>query len=300
MKVTPFGASIALLCVQAAFAQSTGTSTSAASSTTTSATSSCTASLITTLCSYPEPEKGTAVASDGRASCWEYCNDHQPCSWLIFLKGNPYTGTGTCWLYPGESYNASAGSTSGCSNPYLEVYDTPVCSGSPTTTDACTATVTPSAVASVCGYPPPDEECFYDCYASSGAPNCLSICANATSCSYAVFNPGQGSSSPYLPGNCWVYPNGTYDPASATACSKPTQFVYNNPGCPKPSSSSTSIASATAAASNGAGTVTADAASASTTNGITSSTRENLAPTALSHANPLAIGLAVLLWQGLR
>lgn len=57
--------------------------------------SSCTANLITTLCDYKEPGSAFAVASSGKAMCWEYCNEHQPCNFVIFVAGNPYTGTGT-------------------------------------------------------------------------------------------------------------------------------------------------------------------------------------------------------------
>lgn len=299
MKSTPFWASVALLRVSAVLAQST--ITSAATATTTSAAPSCTASLITSLCNYTEPGPEFAVASSGKAYCWDYCNAHQPCNFVIFAAGNPYTGTGTCWLYPGETFDASAGS-SDCSNPYLSVYDKPVCPSTTTTSDACAATATPSAIASVCGYPAPDD-CFYTCSASAGASDCLSQCAEADSCSYVVFNPHNPSNTPYASGTCWMYSNGTYDAGAVTTCSgDPEQFVYNNV-CPKPSPSSTSLPSTTASSTDS--TASVDSAAAvngdGTTNATLSSTTSstNLAPTTRSFINPLAIGMAILLWQGL-
>lgn len=307
MKIALFWVSIALLA-PAVLTESIATSTT---STSTAAAPSCTSSLITTLCSYPEPDPGTAVASDSRASCWDYCNANPPCNFVIFSAGNPTTGTGTCWLYPGETFDASEGS-SNCTNPSLSVYSQPVCAGGSATTTAggCAATATPSAVASVCGYPAPGD-CFDDCIASTGASNCLSECANADSCSYVVFNPENGSNSPYASGNCWIYPNGTFNAGSATACSgDPEQFVYNNL-CPKPSTSSSSLSlsatersngtgttsattgSTTGAAAGSNGTETAGAATSSTTSG------KNSAPIGLSPSSPLAIGVAVLIWQAL-
>jgi hypothetical protein len=290
MKTSPFWASIALLPVQLVFAQSTVTS--AASSTTTSAAPSCTASLVTSRCSYPEPGPEFAVASASRDSCWDYCNAHTPCSFVIFVAGNPTTGTGTCWLYPGQTFNGSAGS-SDCGHPGLSVYDQPVCTGGSTATSgACAATATPSAVASVCGYPAPSD-CFTECIASEGASSCLSQCVNATYCSCAVFNPHNPSNTQYASGTCWIYTNGTYDAGATTTCSgNPEHFVYTNP-CPKPSPSSSSFSSAASSTTGtGTGTGIAAATPASTT------PSQNLAPSALSHANPLAIGIAVLLWQG--
>ncbi|KAI0144843.1 hypothetical protein BJ166DRAFT_78745 [Pestalotiopsis sp. NC0098] len=285
MKFTPFLASLGLLHTQAVLAQSTTTTTAATSTTATSTAASCTASLITKLCDYPEPGPDFAVAAGGVADCWEYCNDHSPCSFVIFRAGNPYTGTGTCWLYPGETYNATAGS-SDCSNPYLSVYDAPVCSGgsATTTSGACAATATPSAIASVCDYPTPGD-CFDGCTASTSAGNCLSQCAAADACSYVVFNPHNPDNSPYASGTCWIYPNGTYDASLATACSNPEQYVYVN-SCPKPSSSvPTTLA-----------TVTGTSAAALSD---TTSSSQSSAPTALSRRSPLAIGMGLLLWHGL-
>ncbi|UKZ52903.1 hypothetical protein TrVGV298_006689 [Trichoderma virens] len=166
-----------------------------------------------------------------------------PCNFVIFAAGNPLTGTGTCWLYPGESFDVSAGS-SDCANPYLSVYGQPVCPGSGTPTSGnCAATATPTAVASVCGYPTPPDNCFSTCTASEGASDCLSQCAKADSCSYIVFNPHNPDNSPYSLGTCWMYPSGSYDAGAATTCSgPPEQFVYNNV-CPKPSPSSSSASS---------------------------------------------------------
>ncbi|KAK3203028.1 hypothetical protein GRF29_154g1512025 [Pseudopithomyces chartarum] len=59
--------------------------------------SNCTAELITELCDYKDPMP-FAVASSGYKHCWEYCDAHQPCSFVIFAKGNPYTGTGTSYV----------------------------------------------------------------------------------------------------------------------------------------------------------------------------------------------------------
>ncbi|KAI1860447.1 hypothetical protein JX265_009846 [Neoarthrinium moseri] len=292
MKLVPFGASIGLLHLQAVLAQSTGTSAATSTATSTASASSCTASLITTLCSYKEPGPEFAVASGSRASCWNYCNAHSPCSFVIFSAGNPYTGTGTCWLYPGESFDASAGS-SDCGNPSLSVYSQPVCAGgsATTTSGTCAATATPSAVASICGYPTPPDNCFDGCTASLGATDCLSQCAKAASCSYVVFNPDNPSNSPYASGSCWMYPNGTYDAGLATTCSgKPEQFVYDNL-CPKPSPTSSSALSSTTATNTG--TATTAGGSDSTT------TSQNAAPTGLSHRSSLALGLGLSLWLGL-
>ncbi|CAP92408.1 hypothetical protein EN45_112880 [Penicillium chrysogenum] len=295
MKITPFWVSIALLVPQALAASATSTTSTAAAPT-------CTSSLITSLCGYQRPGPEFAVASDGRPHCWDYCNAHPPCDFVIFYPANPYTGTGTCWLYPGETFDASKGS-SDCTNPYLSVYSKPVCTGSATTTaDACAATATPSPIASVCGYPPPDD-CFYTCVASSGASHCLSLCAEADSCSYVVFNPRNPSLSPYASGTCWIYSNGTFDAGLATECTgAPEQFVYDNV-CPKPSPSSSSLSSSVMELSSGTG-------SAGTTPGATTSAvmelsngtetvSENSAPAGRSLSNPLAIGVAMLIWQAL-
>ncbi|KAK7223939.1 hypothetical protein V2G26_011942 [Clonostachys chloroleuca] len=289
MKIThSFWASAALSLIPAAFAQSTVTS--AASSTTTSAPS-CTASLITKLCDYKDPVIAAAIES--KDACLAYCDSHQPCSFAIFAAGNPYTGTGTCWVYPGESYDASAGTSTGCSNPYLSVYDKPVCAGTPTSTaGSCAATASPSAVASICGYSPPDT-CFSTCVASSGATHCLSACAEADACTYAVFNPHNSKNSPYLSGTCWIYTSGTYDAGNATTCSgAPEQYVYTNP-CPKPSLSSSSASSATASAS---GSETASGTGAASATQDSATDKENSAAKVVSLTNSVALGLAMLLW----
>ncbi|OQD85110.1 hypothetical protein PENANT_c011G01572 [Penicillium antarcticum] len=310
MKIAPFWVSIALL-VPRALADLTESIAISATSTSTAAAPSCTSSLIASLCSYPEPGPNFAVAIDSRASCWDYCNAHPPCNFVIFSTGNPHTGTGTCWLYPGENFDASKGS-SDCSNPSLSVYSQPVCAGgsATTTAGACAATATPSAVASVCGYPAPGD-CFNDCSASTGASNCLSQCAKADSCSYVVFNPDNSSNSPYAPGSCWIYPNGTFNAGSVTACSgAPEQFVYNNL-CPKPSPSSSSLASSAKERSSGTGTAGTTSGSFTSaamfsngteTSGNTTSstiTSKNSAPASLSLTNPLAIAVAILIWQAL-
>lgn len=306
MKIAPFWASIALFVPQA-LTESTATPTPSTTSTTTAP--SCTASLITTLCSYPDPGPNFAVASDGKPFCWDYCNAHPPCSFVIFDPGNPYTGTGTCWLYPGETFDTSKGG-SNCSSPYLSVYDQPVCAGgsATTTSGACAATATPSAIASGCGYPTPYGDCFYTCSASTGAPDCLSQCAKADSCNYVVFNPGNGGKSPYAPGSCWMYPNGTFDAGSMKDCSgAPEQFAYKNL-CPKPSPTSTS-ATGRSTGTGTAGTTSGSTASAATesdgagaaanTTGSTTSGKNSAPAGGLSLVNPLAIGVAVLIWQAI-
>ncbi|KAL2751850.1 hypothetical protein ACRALDRAFT_1066330 [Sodiomyces alcalophilus JCM 7366] len=305
MKTTPFWASIALTNALAVLAQQYPEPPPEVSD--------CTASLITTLCDYKPPGPNFAVASSGKAHCWEYCNEHQPCDFVIFAAGNPYTGTGTCWLYPGETFDESAGTT-GCD--FLSVYDKPDCGDAePTPTPtagagACEATASPSAVATVCGYPAPDDDCFYSCSASSSSSNCLSQCVEADSCSYAVFNPNNPSNSPHAPGSCWMYSSGTFDPEKAQTCSgAPEQFVYENP-CPKPptpSSSSSSSPSASSPASSdsapsptGSGSPRAAAAQGATSDGDASNDDSNgSAPTGVWLGGPLALGLAVLMWQGL-
>lgn len=290
--ITPSWASLALL-IPAVLAQST-TSTS----TTSAATPSCTASLITKLCSYPEPGPEFAVASESRASCWRFCDAHPPCDFVIFYPGNPTLGSGTCWLYPGQSFDESKGD-SDCGSPYLDVYDKPECTGSPTTTTtgtACTATETPSAIASVCGYPTPPGECFDGCTASLGATNCLSQCANSDSCSYVVFNPHNPSNSPYASGTCWMYPSGEFQPDKAEDCSgDPEQFVYEN-SCPKPVTSSSSSASVTPSASSSTESPGGTGVSAATTE--ESATEENSASGGLDTGTGLlGVAAAGLIWR---
>jgi hypothetical protein len=292
MKIALCWVYIALSVPRALAAQTETTATSTISTTSTAAAPSCTASLITKLCSYQEPSPETAVAASSKTTCWDYCNAHAPCDFVIFVAGNPNTGTGTCWLYPGESFDVSKGG-SDCANPWLSVYSQPVCAGgsATTTSGACAATATPSAIASVCGYPTPGD-CFDSCTASSGASDCLSQCAKADSCSYVVFNPHDGSNSPYASGSCWMYPEGKFDAGSATACDgAPEQFVYNNV-CPKPSPSSSSVSSSTTERASGTGTTGATPAS------TTSS--KNSAPTGFSLTSSLAIGAAIPIWQALQ
>ncbi|KAL4886590.1 hypothetical protein BJY04DRAFT_177979 [Aspergillus karnatakaensis] len=297
MKTTPL--SIALLASRAVAIETSATSTSTAASAT------CTADLITTLCDYPAPDI-YAVASENLEGCWEYCNDNPPCDFTIWLPGNPYLGTGTCWLYPGESYDESRGSAMGCDSPYLEVYDKPACSGGTATTasGACAATASPSAIASVCGYPAP-EDCDYTCAASSGAVNCLSLCAEADSCSYAVFNPRNEALSQYAAGTCWMYSNGTFDADATTECSgDPEQYVYENV-CPKPSStasSSSSLSSTSASPTESAGasetSSTGSRATSLAAEESTTVTDENSAA-GFAVTKPLAIAVAML-WLALQ
>ncbi|KAL5352736.1 hypothetical protein ACLOAV_002684 [Pseudogymnoascus australis] len=319
MNTAPFWASLAVL-VPAVLAEPSATTTSTATA------STCTSSLITTLCDYEKPgaDFEFAIASSGRSYCWEYCNDHTPCDFVIFVPGNPHTGVGTCWLYPGETFDANKGTTECESGPYLEVFSKPVCAGSPTTSaGACAATSSPSAVAKVCGYEPP-ETCFETCIASSGASQCLSACAEAESCTYAIFNPHNPSNTPYGSGTCWVYTSGTFDAGATTTCTgAPEQYVYDNV-CPKPKPSSSSVASSATAGSGGTGTAGATPGS---TNGAatgsdsteaggdatgsanspalgaegtdaaddTTTIKKNSASAGLSLTNPLAMGVAVLM-----
>ncbi|OOQ87677.1 hypothetical protein PEBR_16078 [Penicillium brasilianum] len=306
MMIAPFWVSVALLAPRALAVLTETIAASATSATSTAAAPTCTSSLVASLCDYPEPGADFAVAIESKASCWDYCNAHPPCNFVIFAAGNPTTGTGTCWLYPGETFDASKGS-SNCSNPTLSVYNQPVCSGgsATTTAGACTATATPSAIASVCGYPAPSD-CFYDCVASTGASNCLSECAKADSCSYVVFNVDNSSNSPYASGTCWIYANGTFNAESVTTCSgTPEQFVYNN-SCPKSSTSSSSVSSSATETSGGTGT--AGTIAGSTTSADTSSDKKKTgggttgassASVGLSLTNPWAIGVAILIWQAL-
>ena len=291
MNITLYGLLAALLGSPAVLAEVAAKQTTSATATTTSAAPSCKASLITKLCNYPEPGSNFAVASDGKASCWEYCNSHQPCSFVIFAAGNPYTGTGTCWLYPSETFDATKGD-SDCGNPYLSVYGKPVCSTSnPTSSGACAATATPSAIASVCGYPTPPDDCFNSCSASEGASDCLSQCAKADSCSYVVFNPHNSDSSPYAPGTCWIYPNGTYNPASTTHCKgHPNQFVYENK-CPKHTQTTSSHVASTTSPPRSTDSASADA--------DTTGDGENLAAARLPGGFQLAIGVAAFILQAL-
>ncbi|OBT57317.1 hypothetical protein VE04_01748 [Pseudogymnoascus sp. 24MN13] len=186
---------------------------------------SCTASLITSLCDYPSAGPEFSVAISSRASCWEYCNDHPPCNFAIFFAG------------------------------YLVHRQWRLLAGWRLRRDA-----SPSAVASVCGYPTPPDNCQSSCYASSGSAHCLSICAKADSCNYAIFKAMSESKSPYSAGSCWIYTEGKFNPGLATACTgSPDQFVYNNLDnvCPKPSPTSSSLASSATAHSSGTGTASA-------------------------------------------
>lgn len=279
--------------------------------------SDCTANVIATLEDYKKPVSGTAVASSGRANCWEYCNKNPPCNFVIFARGNPYTGSGSCWLYPGETFDKSLGKEG---SDYLTVYDKPVCKGDPTKTTegACAATASPSAVAAVCDYPTPEDNCFSTCHASGGPVSCLSKCAESDSCNYAIFKPRTANNSPYQDGTCWMYPNGTYDSTKAGTCSgAPELYVYNNP-CPKPKPSSTSGASGPSASSAGSGSGgsgsagSGDDASPTPTGAQlggqggqaegqqVGGNQNGAASLAISVSGALGVGLAALLWQTFR
>lgn len=262
--------------------------------------SNCTANLITTLCDYKKPGPAFAIASSGKAHCWEYCNSHQPCNFVIFAAGNPYTGTGTCWLYPDEQFDKSLGEE-GCD--YLSIYDKPMCAELTPTSGACTATASPSAVASICDYPTPDDNCWSSCSASDGASNCLSQCAESDSCSYVVFNPRTEDLSPFSSGTCWMYPNGTYDATKAGSCSgKPEQYVYENP-CPKPAFSSSASGSAPTPASISAPTASAtsvDAKRASGSSATPTAKPNNAAFVDVSVGGSFIVGVVALMWQAVQ
>lgn len=318
MKTIAFCASIALTCATSVLAQGLRQATGGPGGASythqwypepSEEVSDCDAKLITTLCDYKKPLSGTAVASSGKKMCWEYCNEHPPCNFVIFAAGNPYTGSGSCWLYPGEEFEESAGEP-GCD--YLSVFDKPVCAGDATkTSGACEATASPSAVAEVCGYPAPDEDCFNDCTASDGATNCMSQCVEADSCSYAVFNPHNDFDSPYFPGSCWLYPEGKFDKKKAKSCKHdPEQYVYENP-CPKPKASSSRSSSASRTSSSkddGESSkptkssekgVEKGEALENKDDGKKDGEEENgSALVGISHSGPAILALAVLLWQG--
>jgi hypothetical protein len=301
MKIARLSAAAAFFNASAVIASGT-TPTSEAATTTTSVAPSCTASLITTLCDYKDPGPEFAVAEDSRESCWAYCNKNQPCDFVIFAdSGNPYNDYGTCWLYPGETFDESAGDSSSCGNPYIFVYSKPECAGpsSTPTSGACAATASPSAIASVCGYPTPPDDCWSTCTASGGATDCLSQCAEADSCNYAVFNPHNPSGSPYADGTCWMYPNGTYDAGAAGTCSgKPEQFVYTNP-CPKPSPPPSSSSSSSSASPSATGSTNGDKAGSAAQDATLEKTSPNTAPFGSSLSPFLAVGTIVLLLVGL-
>ncbi|KAF2444513.1 hypothetical protein P171DRAFT_389315, partial [Karstenula rhodostoma CBS 690.94] len=308
MKPTHFWAALALTHAPAVLSQglrqATGghAATPTPTSTTAAPASSCTASLLTTLCDYKDPGSQFAVASSGRSHCWEYCNAHQPCNFVVLVTGNPHTGTGTCWLYPGEDFDASAGTT-GCD--YLSVYEKPTYADDAATPTAgtCEATASPSAIAEVCGYPEPEDQCFYSCAASSGAVDCLSQCAE-DSCAFAIFYTGEGGGSPYASGTCWKYPNGTYDAGKAGTCEgKPEQYVYENK-CPKVaalSTSSLSLSSTTSSAQeSGAAkpteTASGDDVAAEEAKQGKGGAGEGSGAAGVSFSSPLAAGMAAALW----
>lgn len=265
--------------------------------------SNCTANLITKLCDYKKPGSAFAVASSGKAHCWEYCNSHQPCNFVIFAAGNPYTGSGSCWVYPDEQFDKSAGQE-GCD--YLSVYDKPRCAEPTPTSGACKATASPSAVASICDYPTPDDDCWSTCTASGGATDCLSQCAQSDSCSYVVFNPRNEALSPFSSGTCWMFPNGTYDASKAGTCDgKPEQYVYQNP-CPKPASPSTSSGSALGSAPASASVSAPDAtgtdvdAERVSGSGATPTAKPNSAAlTGVSTGGSFFVGVVALMWQAM-
>ncbi|KXJ88534.1 hypothetical protein Micbo1qcDRAFT_166579 [Microdochium bolleyi] len=254
MKATVLLASTALVLAEAVSA-----------ATARAAAPSCTAELLGEFCDYPKPP-GTGVfniATDGRAGCWKYCAEHQPCDFSVWVEANAELDKGTCWVYPGQSFDASLGTTEGCGNRYLKVYGKPTCTGLPAPTPigtatapvlACAATASPSAVAQVCDYPTPKEGCFSLCSAQTSAAGCLSQCAQLDSCAFVVYNPHNPAGSPHSTGSCWMYPEAeTYDPSAGKTCSGPAeQYVYENK-CPKPPRPSSSTPAPAGGASPTAG-----------------------------------------------
>lgn len=313
MKITPLAASLALLQASTAVAQAT--------TTTAAARPSCTATLISSFCTYPEPGPEFAIAADGAESCWQYCNANQPCDFVIFAGANPTTNTGTCWVYPGQQFDADA-STNTCGSPHLDAYSKPVCvppndaTPSSTAVAACAATASPSAIAEVCGYPAPGD-CFEGCTASTGASDCLSQCASAADCAYVVFNARNPSNSAFASGTCWMYTSGSYDAGLVAACDGTQQFVYENK-CPKPSPAPASSAvsgtasgiassavtgtvsrsvsgagpGSTPASGSGSGSATAAGASS------TAAESEGAASSTIYETGVLALGLLISMWRG--
>ncbi len=303
MRTTTAFWAVAGLVGAAAAVPAQASSETPATTTTSGPAPTCTATLISTLCDYPPPGPEFALASEGKESCWRTCQAHSPCNFVIFAAGNPHTGTGSCWLYPGQTFAASKGQDgSTCAHPPLYVYDKPTCTGGgPGPGDGvpsqCSAAVaTPSALAEVCEYPTPPNNCFDGCTASDGASDCLAQCAKADACSFVVFNPGNPSKSPYSTGSCWMYPDGAYNAKAGKTCSGATeQYVYNNT-CPRPSpTTSKAASSATGTGSpNSAKMDTAAAAAAAST-----TTSKNAAPTALVLSHGLVVGAAALAWHAL-
>jgi hypothetical protein len=170
--------------------------------------------------------------------------------------------------------------------------------GTPTL-GGCESTASPSAIAEVCGYPTPDDDCFYSCAASSGAADCLSQCAD-DNCAYAVFKVGSEGGSPYASGTCWKYPNGTYDASKAGRCSgSPEQFVYNNT-CPRapvssPSSSSVSESGAKPIPT----TVSTKNATAEEVTKVKTSGSERATAKSVVLSASLTVGISFLIWWSL-
>lgn len=291
-----------LVGAAAAVSAQASSETPSPTTTTASPAASCTAALVTKLCDYPSPGPEFAVAANTE-SCWQYCNAHGPCNFVIFAAGNPNTGSGTCLLYPGEAFDATKGEDgSSCANPYLSVYGKPTCTGGgggpsagPGVPSQCSAAVaTPSALAEACGYPTPPDGCFSSCTAAGSASECLAQCARAAACSYVVFNPGNPSKSPYSSGSCWMYPEGTYDGSKAGTCSgKPDQYVYNNT-CPRPSHTTSAVPSSTGGMGHADGAMVNKAGDVSTT-----SSDSGAAPTGLVLSHGLVVGAAALAWHAL-
>ncbi|KAH7028027.1 uncharacterized protein B0I36DRAFT_246458 [Microdochium trichocladiopsis] len=311
-----------LAAVSSVLASPTGVSDNDAPSTTTTSASSCTAPLIAELCDYPPPENAGyfAIAASGPSTCWEHCAKNAPCNFSVFLLNNPYTGTGTCWMYPGQSYNPAAGQADGCTRKSLSVYGQPTCSdpeqpigGTNTAPPACAATASPSPVAKICDYPPPPDGCFNSCAASASSAACLSQCAQSDSCAFAIFNPGNEPLDPNYSGNCWMYPEGAvFDPKLAGTCKgdKPEQYVYQNT-CPKivkPSPSSSSEgggggaaggASPTPGPSGTGGDVSGGAAAAAGASSAPAPEKAAANGLAQASAGSVVLGAALLLWQAL-
>ncbi|KAJ1328104.1 hypothetical protein MN608_07440 [Microdochium nivale] len=302
MKATLILASTALVAAKAALAAA-----------------SCTADLLGEFCDYPKPPGDGlfAIATDGKAGCWEYCAKNQPCDFTVWVEANAELDRGTCWVYPGQSFDASLGSTAGCANKYLKVYGKPSCTGLPAPTPIgtatapvleCAATASPSPIAKVCNYPTPKDGCFYSCSASSSSAACLSQCAQAASCAFAVFNPSDPTFSPHSSGSCWMYPEGeSYDPSAAGTCSGvPEQYVYENK-CPKPpkpsptpSPSAGSSSSAGASGGDGAGSAPSGPAQAGAAQASPTPTEPGRAAAGSIHVSLTSLalgGAAVLLWQ---
>ncbi|KAF3929214.1 hypothetical protein AA313_de0204069 [Arthrobotrys entomopaga] len=216
----------------------------------TTASCSPTATLIDSLCDYPVPPNTfvNAVASDGPEYCWQACQEHPTCNFVIYRQGDlslpGISGPGTCWLYPNIKYAPKkAKKCKGTEQPFLFVYDAPTCAPPPPPKPTCSA-LTAHLAHSLCDYPVPPNPPM-NAVATDGPEFCWQACFDHPVCNFVIFRKGiptlPGISGP---GTCWLYPSLSYDPSKGTKCTGtdvPSLFVYNTPVCaaPKPSCDTT-------------------------------------------------------------